>query len=100
MSASVGTRKDMDEEPRDWVSEAVRLRTEVEDLRHQLAIAQRVSGRRAQEVDRLERELALRATECEGYRRQYEERSRLVGLIFASRSWRVAQWLRRFLGRT
>ena len=37
--------------------------------------------------------------EGEGYRRQYEERNRLMGVVFASRSWRIAQWLRRFLGR-
>ena len=77
----------------------VTLRATLEELRFQQDLDRRTNRRLSSEIEKL----TSRIHEMESDRRSLlallEERDRLVAVIFASRSWRAMQALRRLLGR-
>ena len=75
------------------------LSAEVEKLRFELAMVQRVEARQRGEIVRLERRIAVLETERRELIDQVAHRDRLLTLIQSSRSWRWTQALRRRLGR-
>lgn len=81
------------------VAQVARLEVELEDLRHERDMARAVAARRARDCARLERENTLLRGERDSFRRQFEERNRLLGVIMQSGSFRLMQVLRRLLGR-
>ena len=90
-------------EPKPSIEERVArvagIEAELEDLRHQVDMARAIAARRARDSERLEREVTLLRTERDGFRRQFEERNRLLGVILQSGSFRLMQALRRLIGR-
>ncbi len=76
-----------------------RLSAELEQARFDLELATKVRARLEREVARLEWRLAEAEANRDELREQRDDRDRLLSSIFASRSWRWTQLLRRFLGR-
>lgn len=76
-----------------------RTSARLEHVRGELALAMRVQARLREEVEHLERRLRDAEAERLALAEKVDERDRLLTLVFASRSWRWAQALRRVLGR-
>lgn len=83
----------------DKVAEVARLELELEDMRHEKEMARAVAARRARDCARLEREINALRAERDSFRRQFEERNQLLGMVMQSGSFRLMQVLRRLLGR-
>jgi hypothetical protein len=81
--------------------EAVLARTsaQLEQARFEVALAARVQQRLLDEIARLQELLADAEAERVALREQIDRRDRLLSQIFASRSWRWTQRLRRVIGR-
>ena len=72
---------------------------QLEQARFELTLTARVQERLLREIDRLEQRLTDTESERTELLEQVAHRDRIIGQIFASRSWRWAQALRRMLGR-
>ncbi len=81
------------------ISHIASLEAMLEDLRHEKEMARAVAARRARDCVRLEREITILRAERDSFRRQFEERNRLLGVVTQSGSFRLMQVLRRVLGR-
>ncbi len=83
----------------DKVAQVARLELELDDMRHEREMARAVAARRARDCARLEREINALRAERDSFRRQFEERNQLLGMVMQSGSFRLMQVLRRLLGR-
>jgi chromosome segregation ATPase len=76
-----------------------RTSARLEQVSGDLALATRVQARLREEVACLERRLADAEAERLALAEKIDERDRLLAQVFASRSWRWTERLRRLLGR-
>jgi len=76
-----------------------RTSAELDRVNAELALDARLRSRLQDEVERLERRLRDAEAQCLELGEKVDHRDRLLGQIFASRSWRWAQVMRRVLGR-
>ena len=76
-----------------------RTSAELDRANAELALATRLQTRTQDDVERLERRLRDAEVQCLELREKLDYRDRLLSQVFASRTWRWAQALRRALGR-
>jgi hypothetical protein len=76
-----------------------RLAARVAQAEFERDLARTIQRRLEGELRRLESRVGVLEGERANLRAQLDERDRLLGVIFRSRSWRIAQRLRRLLGR-
>lgn len=76
-----------------------RMSAELEQARFELALVKGVRARLEREVERLAQRLADAEASRSELGERVNERDRLLATVFASRSWRWAQALRRVIGR-
>lgn len=76
-----------------------RTSAQLDQARADVALTARLQARLLEEIERLERRLEDAEAERLELLEKVTHRDRLLGQIFASRSWRWANALRRLLGR-